>query len=158
MEKNYKQETEKPFEIPYTDWKPEYLYSLAEVSKFFKEIVDNKRLFGSKCPNCSKTWMPPRGYCPDCYEATEWVQLNGEGTVMACTYCYFIGMSGDLLKFIDLPYVYALIKLDGTDTYMAHGIRPKRQSMGEINKGTRVKVVFREERRGTIADFYFEAI
>ena len=77
---------------------------------------------------------------------------------MACTYCYFIGQSGDLLKYLDLPYVYSLIKLDGADTYMAHGVKPKEQKMGEVRTGTRVKVVFREERRGSIADFYFVPI
>ena len=142
-------------EIPYTDWKPEYLYSLAELSPFFREIIDNQRLLASKCRQCGKVWMPPRGHCPDCYEAMEWVPLSGEGTVMACTYCYFIGMSGDLLTYLDLPYVYSLIQLDGADTYMAHGVKPKEQKMGEVHTGTRVKVVFREMRRATIADFYF---
>jgi hypothetical protein len=149
------EKADQPLEIEYTDWKPEYLYSLAEVSKFFREIIDNKRLLGTKCPGCGKVWMPPRGYCPDCYKVTEWVPLSGEGTIMACTYCYFIGFSGDLLRYLDLPYVYSLIKLDGADTYMAHGVKPKGQKMGEIETGTRVKVVFREKRRGSIADFYF---
>lgn len=147
-----------PLEIPYTDWKPEYLYSLGEVSPFFREIIDNKKLLGSKCPKCAKVWMPPRGYCPDCYEATQWVPLTGVGTVRSSTYCYFIGMSGDLLRFIDLPYVFALIQLDGTDTFLAHGVKPKEQAMGEIITGTRVKAVFRDERKGSIADFYFEKL
>jgi len=155
MEKDRENEIGRPLEIPYTDWKPEYLYSLGEVSRFFREIIDNKRLYATRCKTCGKVWMPPRGYCPDCYETTEWVPLSGEGTVVACTYCYFIGMNGDLLRFIDIPYVYALIKLDGADTFIPHGIRPNSQAMGEIQTGTRVRVVFREERKGTIADFYF---
>ena len=158
MDKAVDKQIEQPLEIPYTDWKPEYLYSLAELSRFFREIINNKRLLGSKCPKCGKVWMPPRGHCPDCYEVTRWVPLSGKGTVMACTYCYFIGMGGDLLRYLDLPYVYALIKLDGADTYMPHGVKPKEQKMGEIHTGTRVKAVFREERRGTIADFYFVPI
>ncbi len=147
-----------PLEIPYTDWKPEYLYSLGEVSRFFREIIDNRKLYGTRCPKCRKTWMPPRGYCPDCYEQTDWVPLSGEGTVRSCTYCYFMGMGGDLLRFIDIPYVFALIQLDGTDTFLAHGVKPRHQSMGEIVTGTRVRAVFREQRRGSIADFYFEKI
>ena len=50
---------------------------------------------------------------------------------------------------------YALIHLDGTDTYMSHGIKPKSQKMGEIKTGSRVKAVFKDMRRGTIGDFYF---
>ena len=155
MEPDPANEAERPLEIPYTDWKPEYLYSLAEVSRFFREIVENKRLVTTKCPLCDKVFMPPRGYCPDCYEVMDWVPLSGEGTVIYCTYCYFLGMGGDLLRFIDVPYVYAFIKLDGADTYLAHGVRPNSQAMGEIKAGTRVKAVFREQRKGTIADFYF---
>ena len=155
MEQNRASVAERPLEIPYTDWKPEYLYSLAEVSRFFREIVENKKLYATKCPSCGKVFMPPRGYCPDCYEPMEWVPLSGEGTVVYCTYCYFLGMSGDLLRFIDVPYVYAFIQLDGVDTYLTHGVRPNSQAMGEIQPGTRVKAIFREERKGTIADFYF---
>ena len=158
MSERVKDRMDEPLEIPYTDWKPEYLYSLAEVSQFFREIIENKRLFASKCPCCKKVWMPPRQYCPDCYEVTDWVPLTGEGTVMSCTYCYFLGMGGDLARYIDLPYVYALVKLDGADTFLAHGIRPNSQAMGEIAVGTRVKAVFRDERRGSISDFFFEKI
>ena len=34
--KKAKAEVNAPFEIPYTDWKPQYLYSLGEVSRFFR--------------------------------------------------------------------------------------------------------------------------
>ena len=156
-EKTVKQPSQ-PLEVEWTDWKPQYLYSLGEVSEFFREVKDNERLLGSKCPTCGKVWMPPRGYCPDCYEATEWVPLSGEGTVAACTYCYFNGFEGDLVKYLDVPYVYSLIHLDGADTYLIHGVKPREQKMGGVRTGTRVKVVFREERRGSIADFYFVPI
>ncbi|MCL5960780.1 MAG: Zn-ribbon domain-containing OB-fold protein [Chloroflexi bacterium] len=155
MSQDTNTQSTRPLEVPYTAWKPEYLYSLAEISEFFREIIDNERLLGSKCPSCGKVWMPPRGYCPDCYETTQWVPLSGEGTVMACTYCYFIGMSGELLRYLDVPYVYSLIKLDGADTYLAHAVKPSEQKMGEIRTGTRVRAVFRQERVGSIADFYF---
>jgi uncharacterized OB-fold protein len=145
----------KPFELPFTDWKPEYLYSLGELSPFFREIVENKRLMAARCPHCKKVWMPPRGDCSDCYVDTEWVPLSGDGTIVSCTYCYFTGSGADLIGFIDIPYVFALIKLDGADTYMFHGVKPPSQKMGEVKTGTRVKAVFRDERRGTIGDFYF---
>ena len=74
---------------------------------------------------------------------------------MSCTYCYFPGMTGDLIRFLDVPYVCAIIKLDGADTYMIHGVAPPEAKLGVVKTGTRVKVVFREERTGSIADFYF---
>lgn len=41
---------------------------------------------------------------------------------------------------------------------MSHGVKPKSQKMGEIKPGTRVMAVDREERRGTLGDFYFVPI
>lgn len=143
------------FEVPFIFDGGEYLYTCGELSKFFKEIVENKRLLGTKCPQCGKVWMPPRGHCPDCYALTDWVPLTGKGTVMSCTYCYFPGGRGDLVKYLDLPYVQALIKLDGAYSYLLHAVAVKEQRIGVIKEGTRVKAVFREERKGTIADFYF---
>jgi len=149
---------EPPLELEYRDWKPQYLYSLGELSPFFREIKNNRKLLASKCPQCKKVWMPPRGDCPDCYEEVEWIPISGEGTVVACSYVYFKGHGVEVLGYIDVPYVYALIHLDGADTYMSHGIKPKSQKMGEIVTGTRVKAIFRENRRGTIGDFYFVPI
>jgi uncharacterized OB-fold protein len=144
-----------PLEIAYTDWKPAYYYSLGELSPFFREVMENKRLMATKCPKCGKTWMPPRGDCSECYEETQWVEISGEGRVVSCSYSYFKGHAIDLVGFIDVPYVHALIHLDGTDTYMSHGVKQKLQKMGEIRTGTRVKAVFRDQRRGTLGDFYF---
>jgi uncharacterized OB-fold protein len=141
------------FEAPYY-YRADYLYSYGELSRFFKEVVESKRLLATRCPNCNKVWMPPRGYCSDCYGKTEWIPLIGKGTVMSCSYCYQTP-SGEVPKYLDLPYVLALIKLDGADTCMMHGVATNEPTMGSIKTGTRVKVVFKEERRGTLADFYF---
>jgi len=151
------QETKKepPFELAYKDWKPHYLISMGELSPFFREIINNKRITASKCPQCGKVWMPPRGDCPDCYEEMEWVPLTGEGTIISCSYVYFIGHGHGVVGHIGLPYVYALVHMDGTDTYVSHGVKPEGQKMGGIRPGTRVKAVFLEERRGTLGDFYF---
>ncbi|MBP1731578.1 MAG: hypothetical protein H6Q55_2007, partial [Deltaproteobacteria bacterium] len=43
-------------------------------------------------------------------------------------------------------------------TSIPHCIKPPSQKMGEVRTGMRVKAVFRENRRGTIGDFYFVPI
>ncbi len=142
-------------EVPYVYRSGEYLYTCGEISKFFKEIIDNKRLFATKCPQCGIVWMPPRGYCPHCYSRTDWVPLSGKGTVQVCSYCYFPGSTGELIQYLDIPYVQALIKLDGADTYLMSAVATKEQRIGVIKEGMRVKAAFREQRKGTVADFYF---
>ena len=143
-------------EVPYIYTSGEYLYTCGVLSEFFRAIKDDKRLLGAKCPACAKVWMPARGYCPDCYDAVSWVPLSGEGTIVAHSYCYHPGMAGDLVQFLDLPYVQAMVHLDGADTYLLSAVAVKEQRMGEVRDGMRVRAVFREERKGTIADFYFE--
>jgi uncharacterized OB-fold protein len=141
------------FEVPW-QLRVDYLYSYGELSKFFKEVVENKCLHATKCSECGKVFMPPRGDCPYCYTLTEWVPLSGKGVVRSCTYCYQASDSATS-KFLDLPIVLAVIKLDGTDTYIFHVIAPREPTLGGIKPGTRVKVVFRENREGTVADYYF---
>lgn len=142
-------------EIPYS-YLAEYLYSYGEISRFFKEIIENKRLLASKCSICGKVWMHPRGYCSDCYTATEWVPLTGKGTVVSAAYCFFsASKEQDMPKLFDLPYVLAIIKLDGADTCMLHTVVSEKRILGSISPGTRVKVAWMEKRTGTITDFYF---
>ena len=32
-------------------------------TKFLKEIRDNKKIMGIKCPSCGKVYVPPRLHC-----------------------------------------------------------------------------------------------
>ena len=143
------------FEAPYR-YVADYLYSYGEISKFFREVKDNKQLHGTKCPQCGMVWCPPRGFCSHCYVATDWVPLTGKGTVIACTYCYFEATGEEQLPHhFDLPFIMAIIKLDGADTGFLHTVRSKEAKMGEVKAGTRVKIVWREPRLGKVVDFYF---
>ncbi len=142
-------------EVPYIYTSGEYLYTCGELSEFFRAIKEDRRLLGAKCPDCGKVWMPARGYCPDCYQPVSWVPLSGEGTIVAQSYCYHPGMTGDLVKYLDLPYVQAMVHLDGTDSYLLSAVAVNEQRMGAVTDGMRVRAVFREERKGTVADFYF---
>ena len=102
-------------EVPYRHT-AEYLYSYGEISKFFKEVKENKKLYATKCPSCKKVWMHPRGHCPDCYTEMEWVPLSGKGTVESAAYCFHAPGVRVADALGDLPFVLAVIKLDGADT------------------------------------------
>jgi uncharacterized OB-fold protein len=141
------------FEVPWR-LRVDYLFSYGEVSRFFREVVENKRLLATRCTGCRKVIMPPRGDCPHCWTPTEWIPLSGKGTVISCTYCFQAGMA-EVAQYLDLPIIFSIIKLDGADTYMYHVVDAKCKTIGSVKPGTRVKAVFRDERKGTIADFYF---
>ncbi|MEW6275451.1 MAG: Zn-ribbon domain-containing OB-fold protein [Bacillota bacterium] len=126
-----------------------YKYTYGRQSRFFREIRENKRLYGARCPKCGKVFCPPRAGCPHCYQDTEWIPLEGTGTLMTYTIVYFSN-SAFVRK---VPFVCGYIKLDGTNFLMIQNVY-----MEDVNKarvGMRVKVHFQEERDGSITDLYF---
>ena len=153
-------EEEKPIEIP-GKWEIPYKYSAGRVaSKFFRELKENRRIMGTKCPKCGRVFLPPRYICEDDFvELNEWVEVSDIGTVQTFTITYqpFMG-------FPNPPYVIALIKLDGASTSIAHFIgevdlSDLNKALEQIKIGMRVKAVFRDERVGSILDIkYFKPV
>lgn len=140
-----------PLEIP-DRIEINYKYSYGQQSRFFREIRENKQLYGTKCPQCGKVYCPPRAGCPHCYQDTSWVPLSGEGTVVTYTIVYFSN-SAFVRK---VPFVAAYIKLDGTDTLMMQNVYMEDVTKARV--GMRVKAYFQEERDGRINDFYFAPV
>lgn len=138
-----------PFETPDT-MRITMRYSYGGQSRFFREILENRRIFGARCTVCGKVFCPPRSHCPDCYEKTAWVQLKGTGTIMSYTTVYFATSS----SIRQVPYLVAYIKLDGADTAILSNVE-----MSDINQahvGMGVRVMFRKQRDGRITDIYFK--
>lgn len=142
---------EAPLEIP-DKMEVFYKYSYGQQSRFFREIRDNKMLYGARCPHCSKVYCPPRANCSLCYEPTEWVPLEGTGIIKTYTVQY-VTTSAFIKK---VPFICAYVQLDGTDFLLMTNMEV--DDVAKVKVGTRVKVVFREERHGTITDFYFQPI
>lgn len=150
-------EVEKSYlEIPDRMTGVEYRFSWGGFSPFFREIMENERLLGCRCPKCGKVYCPPRTNCSHCYVPTEWVPLSGKGTVIAAVYCYWTPADYYALQYVQLPYIYALIKLDGADTCLNSVVIVKDMTLNkEVRQGTRVKVKFRPQKEGKNSDFYF---
>ena len=136
----FEKETDKdaPLDVP-DRWIATYHLSYGGHSRFFREILFNKKLVGAKCPECGKVYCPPRAHCPDCWVKTEWVPLSGRGTVESFT-TIFMGTSASVRRF---PFICAYIKLEGTDTAVCASIE--------------MEAVFKDERNGLITDFYFKS-
>ena len=129
-----------------------YKYSYGQQSRFFRELRENKKIYGAKCPQCEKVYCPPRAHCSLCYKPTEWVPLKGTGVIKACTVQYFT-TSAFIKK---LPFICAYVRLDGTDFIMMTNMEV--EDVSKITVGTRVEAAFRDERRGTITDVYFRPV
>jgi uncharacterized protein len=131
--------------------KIEYRYTMGGQSKFFIELMKNKKLLGTKCKKCGKTWMPPRINCSDCYEPADWIELKQTGTIEVSTIVWYT--TSAFIKAV--PYGIGFIKLDGAETALFQGIFSENLVPSKIKKGKRVKAVFNKEREGKMTDFFF---
>ncbi len=128
-----------------------YKYTLGGQSKFFIELMNNKKLLGTRCRKCGKTWMPPRVNCSECYEHTDWIEMKQTGMINVSTIVWYT--TSAFIKAI--PYGIGFIKLDGADTALLQGIFSENLVPSKLKKGRRVRAVFSKEREGKMTDFFF---
>jgi len=125
-----------------------YTYGLAG-EKFFREIMDNARFVGTRCPECNFIYVPPAIYCERCFSRLEeWVEVGPEGTVQSFT-VLLVALDGSPLT---EPEIMALIQLDGADSVLVHRLGDV--ELDDLAIGMRVKAVFKpkKQREGSILD------
>jgi len=106
----------------------------------------NKLILGIRRPDGS-VLCPPLEYDPIPSEPlTEPVEVADTGEVLTWAWN---GAPRPQQPF-DGAFAWALIRLDGADTPMLHGVRAS--SASEVYTGMRVQAVWRDERNGHIAD------
>ena len=115
----------------------DYQFTAGRATSLFLNAVAEKRLVGQRCPVCKKVYVPPRGACPtDGVPTTDEVELAHKGTVT--TFCVvnvqFYGQA------MELPYVSALIQLDGSDIPIMHLIQEV--PYDQVHPGMRVEAVW----------------
>ena len=128
-------------------------------SRFFDEIKEHQRILGKRCSDCGRVLVPPRSFCDRCYvETKDWVEVKKEVMIEAFTIIYqqFKGLP-------EPPYALAYVLLEGADTAIAGFIRgidlsdPKKAT-SRLYIGARVRVIFSNERRGSVLDFWYELV
>ena len=99
----------------------------------------------------SRVLCPPLEFDPDTFEDLEpdFVEVGPLGTVEHWTW---ISQPTRKHPFQE-PFAFATIKVDGADTPMVHAI--KASSVDVLERGLRVKAMYREERVGAITDVFF---
>ncbi len=120
--------------------------------RFFREIKDNARIMGTKCPHCKILYVPARLYCERCFsELEEWVEVPPRGEVHTFTVLHMDLEENPLEK----PIILAFVKLDGADGGIVHYLGEVEPD--EVYIGMRVEAVFKpaEERKGEIADIKY---
>ncbi|MBE0430794.1 MAG: Zn-ribbon domain-containing OB-fold protein [Dehalococcoidia bacterium] len=133
----------------------QYTFGIAG-EKFFRELKDNGRLMGVKCPECNLIYVPPRIYCERCFsELTEWLEIPNRGVVHTFTVSH-IDLDGNRLK---EPVIVALVKFDGVYGGLVH--RLGRVEADKVSIGMPVEMVLKSKtkRVGSILDIdYFKPV
>jgi uncharacterized OB-fold protein len=137
------------------DMEADYVYTLGVAGeRFFRELKENGRIMGAKCPRCDTVYVPPRMYCEKCFAKLEgWVDVGKRGVIHTFTIAAIDVDGSKLAK----PVIYALIKFAG-----AHGgIIHKIGETGTVRIGLKVEAVFKpsSQRKASINDIkYFRPI
>ena len=125
--------------------------------RFFREIMENGRFMGTRCPQCEYTYLPARLYCERCFAGLDdqWVEVSSRGTVEAFTVAH-LDLDGQPLA---EPQLLALIQLEGADGLLVH--RLGQIEAEDVDIGLLVRAVFRprRQRKGSILDIsYFRPV
>ena len=117
----------------------EYTHTPGTAQSRFLTGLARQRLLAERCPECTRVYIPPRGVCPTCGQATtDRLELPPTGTIT--TFC-IVNIAARGLD-VEVPYCYAYVLLDGAHVglHARIGGLPHER----VHVGLRVGVVWRE--------------
>jgi len=150
------------------EWSFDFDFSMNLGSAYskFMDGLKEKKFLGNKMGE--RTYCPAKDFCFRTLEKpSEWVELDGTGTVEAFTVCHrkdnhVIYKESNRLP--EPPYVLGVIRIDHSDCCMLHflgGVDPQNPNelMRKIRAGLKVRPVWAKQREGNILDIqYFEPV
>lgn len=140
-------------------WNLHYKVRLGQAWSRFMRGLQERKLLGSRCAACERTYVPPQQYCESCFEPIdEWLELEPVGTLHTSTIVYQ-GFEGGPTA----PYAVGAIKIDGTDSLLLHFIggvdlNSQLDARDQLRSGTRVRAVWADTREAAITDISYFSI
>lgn len=122
-------------------------------SRFLRELNQNEKFVGVRCPECKRVYIPPREVCSRCFcRMSEPVEVGPQGEIISYTILRFPFVDPETGDWKPVPFGYAFIKLDGASTCFQHYFTVSDES--RIKVGARLEPVFKDksERKGTVLD------
>ena len=128
-----------------------YRYAAGRYGSIFLHGLREGRILASRCSACDRVLVPPRIACTGCFgRMDEIVEISPRGTLLTYTVVTF--------PFIDpftgvqrpIPYGYGMVRFEGTTNSFQYFLSEKDPS--RLRAGMAVEAVFRERRKGEIAD------
>lgn len=117
--------------------------------KTLRAIKNSESFVATVCSDCQVTYFPARTFCERCLgRILENEKPVGPHGTLGSWSKVSINQEGKKTK----PYWVGLIKLNGSDTWLLHHLKVKKNQ--EPTEGSKVKAVFKPQpnRRGSITD------
>lgn len=122
--------------------------------RFFEELKENGKIYGSKCEKCNLVFVPAKLFCERCFaRLEEWVDVGPRGTVYAFTLAY---KNKDGSK-KEKPSLIAAVKI--ADSLLIHWLGEC--DAAQVKIGMEVEAVLKDkgERTGGLLDIkYFKPV
>jgi len=129
------------FELGFT-----YTRSTGPVVGRFLTELKKRNIVGIKASD-GRVVVPPMEYDPDtAEELSEFVEVGQEGEIVSFAWV----KEPREAQPMDVPFAWAMIKLDGADVPMIHCVAAAAES--DVATGSRVKAVWADETIGFITD------
>ena len=132
-----------------------YKRTKGELSKYFLGLRDEKKLWGMKCSKCSAVRVPPfEQMCPDCdFAEMKWTEMPDVGQMNSTPPITYFAHS---LFQSWVPFGRGRVVLEGAETALPIHVYTTKGVLTPFvfKKGTRVKIVFRDERIGKPTDIF----
>ena len=137
------------------DKQADYLYTNgAAGGRFFTHLRDKGKFLACTCPECKKTFCPPRLYCEDCFcdiPDRAWKEVPLTGRIRLFTVAT-LNPYGEKLK---EPKVMAMIDIDRTDTSMLGVINTKNLDADLVGRKVKAVLQPKSKREGTLKDIIY---
>lgn len=124
--------------------------------RFFEELKENGKIFGSRCEQCALTYVPARIYCEKCFASLDeknWLDLGTEGILYSYTMLYR-AKNGEPKE---EPAILAAIRM--ADGLLVHRLGECREQDLAIGQPVKAELKSKQERKGSIEDIkYFKPL
>ncbi len=120
--------------------------------RFFEELKENGKIFGSRCEACSVTYVPARIYCERCFnrlEEKDWLDVGTEGMLFSFTVVHK-NKSGEPRE---TPSIIAAVKI--ADSLLFHRLGECKEEDLQIGMQVKAELKPKAERKGGIEDIRF---
>ena len=111
-------------------------------TKAFWDACKEHELKAQRCTKCGRFRWPPQEFCPSCYSwEYQWTALPGRGAVTSFSVVHHSVAPGFREE---IPYVVAVITLDGTDGHVSIASNIVDCPWEKVQVGMPVEVLFED--------------